>query len=872
MSTFVEESSEIICPICRVVPNEPTNFCLDHAHEKCCKECISSYVESTVSSAFMGSCPIVACPSASHQNHGNKRRRILLYEEWHKALPPATSKRYSELAGSLLAFLCGGCHALKSLDVGFDGVQGTGGSYLFMEKYLREQDGTLTITDLLHNITSFSSNELNVEEMYACLLKDFFPNLMTLTDPLAWEVFCHVLRLIIDPERRANLHLRYLRDRPRIKTLCCSREHCFRCKVKEFHEGKSCMESSTELDHSVVNCPTCGIALSKGDGCNTITCVCGKQFSWTAEKENTDRCVQFLQSYPENTSVRCANILCTEPSSAGTVVQQAQAWQIRNRLEVSRCLQQWFRDTYWPCPSQCCVTLPLESMPEGVRQAADIWKTHRPREVAKCEEQKKIARESLFQALYPDEAIQAQAAHELVNNNRRLKGKPNPRHDAQMLVASATAWIEAHREAYVEGVENFEIRQAKQFLYLFGSKKLHVTKPAFVNCPYAFEWCREISNDDLAYANQNTTVTRPGSVSCYPAAFAKLVGDHSMFRVSVDVAPRSSNWLTFGLARRGMATTSSDGVGRTVNTWGVADDRSSSSLPIVSACGTNVGHFRKLAVGDVLSAEVDVATGWFEIRLNDGEYTHRFDIPVGSMEDYLFAMTFANDHQVTIQYDDTAPGSVVAGSSKGGEMNLEHTRMYNSFRKQLKLLLTEPEDANSSAGADTGTSSLSAALSQLRTPASKWVDTCGSATSASNYYDAIRGELHALVKFGREHPWKEASSLPWLTWQDILDAASWFYDNRAALKESHDAGLAYTFSLTHGADAPFIAALNLADFHTHRVEKADVQASLAFMRFYPDEMNEWYDYDIHSPEPMIENVVKVCRCLPRHIKKCPLCK
>ncbi|KAJ1414131.1 hypothetical protein B484DRAFT_308088, partial [Ochromonadaceae sp. CCMP2298] len=66
----------------------------------------------------------------------------------------------------------------------------------------------------------------------------------------------------------------------------CNREHCFRCKVKDFHEGRSCTDITSGMDHSVVSCPTCGITLAKGDGCNTVTCVCGKQFSWTAEKEN----------------------------------------------------------------------------------------------------------------------------------------------------------------------------------------------------------------------------------------------------------------------------------------------------------------------------------------------------------------------------------------------------------------------------------------------------------------------------------------------------------------------------------------------------------------------------------------------------------
>jgi hypothetical protein len=872
MADSVVSQTEVICPICRVGPDEPVNYCEDQSHEKCCKECISSYIQSTVNSAFMGSCPTIACPSSCHQSSGpgqKKKRRILRYKAWAPEVPADATRRYGELANSLLAFLCGGCHALKTLDLGFESDLPSGTSYQFLQQYLTTHGGTMD--SLVTVIESYSSAAINVEEAYGSIIKDVFPNIVTLNDQMSWEIFSNILKIVADPERRANLHLRYLRDRPRIKTLCCSREHCFRCKVKDFHEGKSCMESSTELDHSVVNCPTCGIALAKGDGCNTITCVCGKQFSWSAEKENTDRCLQFLQSYPESTSSRCAHILCTEMSATGTVAQQAQAWQIRNRQEVTRCLQEWFRTKYWPCPSQSCVILQLDKLPGGIRQAVDIWKAHKPREVAKCAEQKRIATQTMFLTMYPDPAERPIAAHKIVNENRRTKNaRTNPNADPQLMAGSAADWIEHNRDAYTQGVEAAELRMAKQFLFLYGRHKLHTTKPSCVTCPCAYEWCREISNDDLTYTNSNTSVTRVGSVSCYPAAFAKLPADHSMFRITIDVASRTSNWLTFGLARRGMATTSSDGVGRTANTWGVADDRSSGSLPVVSASGNNIGTFRKFTVGDVLSAEVDTAAGWLEVRLNDNECTQRFDIPPGTSEDYWFAMTFANDHQVTIQCDESAVQMPTEDKTiVGGQLNPEHTYMFNCFRKHVKSLLAEVEDVIPNRA---NPSPQEECASPLKTSPERWVELCGGKETASNYFETVHGELRSLSKVGRDYPWREPSVLPWLTWESVLWAASWYHENRKALKEIRDSELAYAFSLTHGADAPFIAALNLADYHTHRVDRADVLASLAFMRFYKDECNEWYDYDASSREPMVENVAKGCRCLPRHIKTCSVCR
>jgi hypothetical protein len=189
----------------------------------------------------------------------------------------------------------------------------------------------------------------------------------------------------------------------------------------------------------------------------------------------------------------------------------------------------------------------------------------------------------------------------------------------------------------------------------------------------------------------------------------------------------------------------------------------------------------------------------------------------------------------------------------------------------MKLLLAEVDDAAEAAAARKSAPT-PAPSSALKVPASKWVELCGSAETAANYHGAISTELRNFTRFGRDFPWKEPSALPWLTWENLLWAASWFHDNRLALKEARDSEMAYTFQLMHGADAPFIAAVNLCDFHTHRVDRADIVASLAFMRFYAEEMNEWYDYDIQSKEPMVEHVAKGCRCLPRHIKTCPVCK
>jgi hypothetical protein len=164
------------------------------------------------------------------------------------------------------------------------------------------------------------------------------------------------------------------------------------------------------------------------------------------------------------------------------------------------------------------------------------------------------------------------------------------------------------------------------------------------------EWSVDISNTSLTFSNGNKTTMRVGSVSSYPAAFARLTGERCSFHVTVDEASISSNWLTFGITKKGMATSASDGMGRTAGSWGIQDDRSdASAMPTAISNGSAAATLpRKLQVGDRLSAEVDTSAGWCEVQLNQTEFKHRFTIPVGSKEDYWFGMTFANDHKVTV--------------------------------------------------------------------------------------------------------------------------------------------------------------------------------------------------------------------------------
>ncbi len=161
----------------------------------------------------------------------------------------------------------------------------------------------------------------------------------------------------------------------------------------------------------------------------------------------------------------------------------------------------------------------------------------------------------------------------------------------------------------------------------------------------------DLSNSHLAYTDSNTTAQRVGNVSCYPIAVSALQGPAAVFSVRIDSLSGKSNWLTFGLAKKGIAKDSSDGMGRTKDSWGIADDRSSNnSSATYHDCGSKaLGSLpRKLREGDVLTAEANTSAGWCEVRLNETEFKHRFSIPAGPHEGYVFGVSFSNDAKVCI--------------------------------------------------------------------------------------------------------------------------------------------------------------------------------------------------------------------------------
>jgi len=216
MSSVAVDAQSFFCPLCRNDCNtkDITRFCSDHNDGGICGSCIGDYIKQKVDKCIAGLCPRLSCPLCLVES----KPRILKYSIWTKSshIAPEITAKYNELATSLLAFFCGGCHTSRSLSVGAEPLLPK--QIASARKKLHDK---ITATgqnfeDFEKELETFCDGILSVEEFFNTVTTTFLSSLISAKDCAAWDLFKNVLLLIDDPERRANLHLRYLRSRPRI--------------------------------------------------------------------------------------------------------------------------------------------------------------------------------------------------------------------------------------------------------------------------------------------------------------------------------------------------------------------------------------------------------------------------------------------------------------------------------------------------------------------------------------------------------------------------------------------------------------------------------------------------------------------------------
>ena len=256
-------------------------------------ECFMAMISSKLMSAFPGSLPFILCPCIHQGDHG-KRDHVIPYACWAPYASKEVENMYKKRCEDLLLFLCGNCHCQKTV----------------LEKHIDTMDHPVLHTA---EYRAFTLYQLPLESFYAFVMRGrSLPEDVAgggEVDHEAWNHFFPHLQVIADPALRANLQLRFYRDHPTFRTRCCKSKSCFSCKSVS-HVGKTCQANlGCNCDNDIIECPKCGISLTKGDGCDSVVCVCRNNISWTFEKQEKKLINAFNKAYPENTTYNCARVL-----------------------------------------------------------------------------------------------------------------------------------------------------------------------------------------------------------------------------------------------------------------------------------------------------------------------------------------------------------------------------------------------------------------------------------------------------------------------------------------------------------------------------------------------------------------------------------
>ena len=248
----------------------------------------------------------------------------------------------------------------------------------------------------LDALRDFEHGLVDVPNFYDMITCIYFVDVAGSKDDVtSWMLMERILAMVINPERRANLHLRHLKYHPRIWTTCCISVQCFRCRTSTYHEGRSCEEVSITLGGDIICCGRCGVHLVKGDGCDGITCVCGESFSFKNELLKKNNSIRFQETFPHQTSRMSVQVLCG--SEMGNIAH-AQAWRDTHKEECAQHYAQWWKETFYECPSQCAFLYSIKASlfseyfaDAGVAEAQKMWTRFNARAMWHCREQHRIA-------------------------------------------------------------------------------------------------------------------------------------------------------------------------------------------------------------------------------------------------------------------------------------------------------------------------------------------------------------------------------------------------------------------------------------------------------------------------------------------------
>lgn len=469
------------------------NFCIDtscaqNIKNKTCTECIVNHIQHTINSAYNGFCPMITCPC----EHTDKKKKSLNFKKWSN-LPILcdVSAKYSESSEKLLNILCGGCHSNTSLFVDFDKP------FNKNKFFISCANKNLNILkELKSNIMAYVTGKTDINVAYDNIKQQL---LLLCTDDQVTlkQIFCEMLSTIRNPERRVNLHLRYLNEYPKIYTKCCTSVHCFKCKIYGYHDDATCETYMNVFTNDIIECPSCQITILKSDGCDRVTCLCGESFWWT-HALNIYKTKKFLQMYPTNTDYHCAKILCEKieiSEESGAIL-----WYNNNQYSVTVNLKEWFKQKYIQCPSQVAICRPKEVLcNKWIMKGADYWTECNMNEVEHFKKQLTFARNSLFTTLVP-ELERSSTVRNLINKCEsfcwlNIIGDMTLR---EMIRCGAMEWKRDNYVQYCAEIKEIEKREIINFVK-YNCKPITTIIPKIPNKKVRYQYSNEQYSNEQCF-------------------------------------------------------------------------------------------------------------------------------------------------------------------------------------------------------------------------------------------------------------------------------------------------------------------------------------------------------------------------------------
>ncbi|CAM9340791.1 unnamed protein product [Scytosiphon promiscuus] len=312
----LEDCDDVVGPAW-LHPSKPLGWReIDDCTIPACLACLKTYFTGIVEAGFDGACPRMRCMCCP---------RVVCERAWAPLVEPSVLETFRKRATKLLSIQCGMCRnrgtimvnptAGHSYSTALDELVAAVDSAIDTESTTSNPPAASisptasasidTEHDHVKNETPLpscgqkaklkeaflvaldrytSGEEIDVTPCYLALERMFSkPGLGAMTQEVRDDLVVLLMSCVeADSERRASLHIRFIRSNPMVVTLCCNALHYFRCRAVRGHPSQTCEQYETQrAPEFVCKCPGCGVYVVKGDGCDSITCICGRNLCWS---------------------------------------------------------------------------------------------------------------------------------------------------------------------------------------------------------------------------------------------------------------------------------------------------------------------------------------------------------------------------------------------------------------------------------------------------------------------------------------------------------------------------------------------------------------------------------------------------------------